>query len=103
MQPDQAEPRPVPPPTPSASSSPATHVRSPATGGDVAAPTARARIHPLRVAAGFVVAGLAVNLLLDLTDTVLTPWATSQALRGIAGSDDPLRVLTDGLAWRTSA
>ena len=44
-------------------------------------------------------AGLAVHLLLDLNDTVLTPWATSEALHGRAGYDDPLQVLTDGLAW----
>jgi hypothetical protein len=99
MQPDQAEPRPVPPPTPSASSSPARHGRVPATSDDVPTLTAPALIGPLRVAAGLVVAGLAVNVLLDLADTLLTPWAKGGPPRRRVAADNPLIVLTDGLAW----
>lgn len=60
-----------------------------------AAPVEPARITAVRVAAGFVVAGLALNILLDLVDVVLTPLATSAAERG-AAADDPL-VLASGV------
>jgi hypothetical protein len=71
----------------------------PATGYDAPTLTAPALIGPLRVAAGFVVAGLAVNILLDLADTVLTPSAKGGPPRGRVAADNPLIVLTDGLAW----
>jgi hypothetical protein len=99
MQPDQTEPPAVPPPTPSESSSPAHHPLAPTTSYDAPTLRAPARIHPLRVAAVLVVTGLTLNILLDLADTVLSPWAKSEALRGTVAADDPLIVLTQSLAW----
>jgi Domain of unknown function (DUF4328) len=99
MQPGHLDPQPGPPPTPSATSSPTRHPQAPTTEYHVPALPTVPRINQLRAAAGAAVAGLAVNILLDLTDTVLTPLADSKALRGTAAADDPLTVLTHGLAW----
>lgn len=99
MQPGHPQPHPGPPFTPSATSSPARPPQVPTTDYHVPALPLGPRINRLRTAAGFAVAGLAVNILLDLADTVLTPWAKSEALRGTVAANDPLTALTDGLAW----
>jgi hypothetical protein len=103
MQPDHPEPGPAPSPAHPASPPPPPPAGPFQTGRPLqapvpvhrAAPVEPARIIAVRVAAGFVVAGLVLNIMLDLVDAVLTPLATSTAERG-AAADDPL-VLASGM------
>jgi hypothetical protein len=69
----------------------------PPTGLDSPTTIDPARITALRVAAGFVVTLLALNIVLDVTDTVLVPRATFETLHDTATADDPLIALSDRL------